>query len=88
VPDDELRLMLGENAIRFFGLDRDRLATIAARIGPTIADVTGRTPTLDPQLIAAWDARGGYLTPREQVDVDAIDALLVDDGIPAVSATG
>jgi predicted TIM-barrel fold metal-dependent hydrolase len=86
VPDDELRLMLGENAIRFFGLDRAKLAAIASRIGPTIDEITGRTPTLDPELLAAWDARGGYLTPREQVDTDAIDALLVEDGIPAATA--
>ena len=86
VPDDELKLMLGENAIRFFRLDCDHLASIADRVGPTIDDVTGRTPTLTPELIAAWDARGGYLTPRERVDTHAIDALLVDDGVPAATA--
>ena len=42
VPEDELRLMLGENAIRFFGLDRDRLAEIAKRIGPTVEEITRR----------------------------------------------
>ena len=42
VPEDELRLMLGENAIRFLGLDRDRLAEIAARVGPTVDDIMGR----------------------------------------------
>ena len=52
VPDDELRLMLGENAIRALGLDRATLAAVAERIGPTIADVTGRTPELDPRLVA------------------------------------
>jgi predicted TIM-barrel fold metal-dependent hydrolase len=82
VPEDELRLMLGENAIRFFGLDREKLVAIAARIGPTVDDVTGRTPTRDENLVAAWDARGGYLTPREHVDTNAIDALLAQDGIP------
>ncbi len=30
VPEDELRLMLGENAIRFFGLDRARLERVRA----------------------------------------------------------
>ena len=79
VPEDELRLMLGENAIRVLGLDRDRLAAIAARIGPTVADVTGRTPELDPRLVANWDARGGYLKPPEQVDGYELDGLLADD---------
>src|SRR5262249_36494992 len=52
VPDDELRLMLGENAVRVMGLDRAKLAAVAARIGPTVDDVTGRTPRLDARLLA------------------------------------
>ena len=87
VPEDELRLMLGENAIRVLGLDRARLAAIAERIGPTVDDVTGRTPELDPRLLANWDARGGYLKPPEQVDADELDGLLAEDlaqvGAPA-----
>ncbi len=79
VPDDELRLVLGENAVRVLGLDRAKLAAVAARIGPTVDDVTGRTPDLDPRLVANWDARGGYLKPPEPHDPDAIDALLRDD---------
>jgi predicted TIM-barrel fold metal-dependent hydrolase len=79
VPDDELRLMLGENAIRVLGLDRDRLAAIAERVGPSVDDITGRTPELEPRLVANWDARGGYLKPVEPHDPAAIDALLRDD---------
>jgi predicted TIM-barrel fold metal-dependent hydrolase len=86
VPEPELRLMLGENAIRFFALDRAQLAAIAERVGPSIDDVTGRNPDLDPRLIAAWDARGGYLKPPEQVDIDALDALLIEDGVPVASS--
>jgi predicted TIM-barrel fold metal-dependent hydrolase len=79
VPDDELRLMLGENAIRVLGLDRARLVPVAERIGPTVADITGRTPELDRALVANWDARGGYLKPREPADPDALDPLLTED---------
>jgi len=79
VPEDELRLLLGENAIRVLGLDRARLAAIADRVGPTVADVTGRTPELDPRLLANWDSRGGYLKPAEQVDEAELDELLGDD---------
>jgi predicted TIM-barrel fold metal-dependent hydrolase len=86
VPDDELRLVLGENAIRFFGLDRAKLAAIADRVGPTVEHVTGRTPELDPRLVEHWDARGGYLKPREHVDIEAVDALLAQDGIPVAAA--
>src|SRR5262249_26041593 len=39
VPEREIELMLGENAIRFLDLDRERLATIARRIGPTMAEI-------------------------------------------------
>jgi predicted TIM-barrel fold metal-dependent hydrolase len=76
VPEDEVRLVLGENAIRVLGLDRATLAGVAARIGPTAADITGRAPRLDPRLLANWDARGGYLKPPEAVDPAELDALL------------
>ena len=79
VPDDELRLMLGENAIRILGLDRTKLAAVAERIGPTFADITGRASDLDEALVANWDARGGYLKPREPADPDALDPLLSED---------
>jgi predicted TIM-barrel fold metal-dependent hydrolase len=79
VPDGELRLMLGENAIRVLGLDRTKLAAVATRIGPTVADITGRAAELDGALVANWDARGGYLKPREPADPDALDPLLSED---------
>jgi hypothetical protein len=79
VPDDEVRKILGENAIRFLGLDRAHLAEIAARIGPTIDDITGRPDDIDPRLVANFDKRGGYLRPPEVVDHDAIERLLNED---------
>lgn len=39
LPDADIAKMLGENAIRFWGLDRDKLAVIAERIGPTREDL-------------------------------------------------
>jgi predicted TIM-barrel fold metal-dependent hydrolase len=79
VPEDELRLMLGENAVRVLRLDRAHLQAVADRVGPSVADVTGRRPVLDERLVENWDQRGGYLKPPEQVDTGAIDALLGDD---------
>jgi predicted TIM-barrel fold metal-dependent hydrolase len=79
VPEAELRQMLGENAIRFFGLDRVPLEAVAGRIGPTVDDVLGAPPDVDPRIIEHWDARGGYLKPAEHVDPDAIDVLLDED---------
>jgi hypothetical protein len=86
VPDDELRLLLGENAIRVLGLDRARLAAVAAQIGPTVEDITGPTPELDARLLANWDARGGYLKPPEKIDLEAIDHLLGQDITLATAA--
>src|SRR6056297_1548677 len=34
IPEDELEAMLGGNAVEFYGLDVEKLAPIAARIGP------------------------------------------------------
>jgi predicted TIM-barrel fold metal-dependent hydrolase len=79
VPERDLRLVLGENAIRVLGLDRARLAAITDRIGPTVDELTGPPPPLDERLVANWDTRGGYLKPPEAVDTGAIDALLADD---------
>jgi predicted TIM-barrel fold metal-dependent hydrolase len=79
VPEHELRLILGENAIRVLGLDRDKLAAVAARIGPTAEQITGRAAELDPRLVANWDSRGGYLKPPEQVTASEIDALVRED---------
>jgi predicted TIM-barrel fold metal-dependent hydrolase len=64
VPEDELRLMLGGNAIATFGLDRTALDALAARIGPSVDDVLGGGP-VDPGLVAHFDLRGGYLKPYE-----------------------
>ena len=34
LPEDEIALILGENAVKFYDLDREKLAPLAARIGP------------------------------------------------------
>jgi len=80
VPEDELRLMLGENAIRFLGLDRARLAELARRIGPSVDDVLGHGGEVDQRLIDSFAARGGYLKPAEGGSrLDEVDALLQGD---------
>ena len=87
VPDDELRLMLGENAIRVLGLDRVALAAVAERIGPTIADITGRSQELDPRLVENWNTRSGYLKPAEPFNADEIDVFLREDVAIAASTS-
>ena len=79
VPEDEVRAMLGENGIRFFGLDRDRLAAIAKRIGPSIEEITG-DGEVPEELIESFAARSGYLKPYEGDErLEAVDKVLVDD---------
>jgi predicted TIM-barrel fold metal-dependent hydrolase len=64
LPPDDIRQILGDNAIRCYRLDAGVLATVAAQIGPTIEQITeplGATPE------DAWswafrdraDAKGG-----------------------------
>ena len=64
VPDHDLRLILGENAVRFLELDRSRLAEIAKRIGLSPEEIhAGGDVRAD--LIENFDVRGGYLKPFE-----------------------
>ena len=80
VPEDELRKMLSENAIRFFGLDRTRLAEIARGIGPTLADFAAPAPELHPIVLAHFDGRGGYLKEAEgDRRLAEMDQLLNED---------
>ena len=65
VPEDELRLMLGGNMIRFFNLDEARLKEISRRIGPTVEEINGFEGEIRPELMENFAARGGYLKPAE-----------------------
>jgi hypothetical protein len=65
IPENELRLILGENVIRFAGLDRAFLAGVAAEIGPTVAELSSSAPPVEPELIEHFQLRGGYLKPAE-----------------------
>ena len=84
VPENELRLALGENAVRFFNLDRQRLAAIARLVGPTVSEVAGPVGVADPEptpdLIAHFDLRGGYLKPPEgAAKLELIEPMVSDD---------
>jgi predicted TIM-barrel fold metal-dependent hydrolase len=53
VPEDEARLILGENAIEVYGFDREALHGTAARIGPLPSELAS---PLDPTEIPAHPA--------------------------------
>jgi hypothetical protein len=84
VPDDELRKMLGENAIGFFGLDRARLGEIARRIGPTIAEIHAGGPVRS-ELMENFALRGGYLKPPEADGKLGLVDELVRQELPAMA---
>ncbi len=80
VSEDELRLMLGGNAIRFFGLDNAALASVAERIGPPVTSITGGIPAASPDMINLFDMRGGYLKPAEGAErISELDAVIRHD---------
>ena len=80
VPEDELRKMLGENAIRFLGLDGAKLDAIARRVGPTVREINGGDHVVDPALLAHFDTRGGYLKPSEgDANLATADAMIRED---------
>jgi predicted TIM-barrel fold metal-dependent hydrolase len=76
VPEEEARLMLGENAVSLYGLDRPALVEIAERIGPLASDVLGGGHDVDPAIVKNFDQRAGYDRSYEDVDLDALAASL------------
>ncbi|HEY6532255.1 MAG TPA: amidohydrolase family protein [Acidimicrobiales bacterium] len=80
VPKDDVRKILGENAIRFFDLDRSHLAAIAERIGPDLDEITDPDATVEPALVEHLAQRCGVLKPWEgDQRVKALDEALADD---------
>ncbi|TMK65546.1 MAG: amidohydrolase [Actinobacteria bacterium] len=89
VPADETRLILGENAIRFLGLDRGMLTEVANRIGPNIADITDPTATIDPALLEHLAQRCGVLKPAEgALRLPKLEPMLRDDLVQAGAPAG
>jgi predicted TIM-barrel fold metal-dependent hydrolase len=79
VPEAELRAMLGENVIRFFGLDRARLADLASRIGPTVDSVNGTVTDIPPEVAATFEMRGYYKPIEGAERIPMIEPLLRED---------
>jgi predicted TIM-barrel fold metal-dependent hydrolase len=88
IPEKDCRMILGENAIRFLGLDRERLAEIAKRIGPSIEEINGGGEAVPEELLQNFMQRGGYLKPAEGADkLPMVDELLQLD-VPAMAGKG
>ncbi len=72
VPENEVRSILGENAVRCYSLDGAALTRIAERIGPRPEDILGDNGRVDPALIANFEQRAGYERSFEDVDTDRL----------------
>ena len=83
VPLEETRAILGDNAVRCYGLDRAKLEEVAARVGPTAGDLFDGGE-VDSELIVDFDRRAGLLRSAEEVDTLTVRQLLDED----LTATG
>jgi predicted TIM-barrel fold metal-dependent hydrolase len=80
LPEDEVRLILGENLARFLELDLAHLAPLVDRIGLGIHEVLDPAVDLDPNLLAHFDARCGLSKPAEgDRRVEQMEPLVRDD---------
>jgi predicted TIM-barrel fold metal-dependent hydrolase len=86
-PDD-VRKILGENTIRFFGLDRGQLASIAERIGPDLAVITDPNAAVDPALAEHLALRCGVLKPFEGDELVERLGEMVSEDLAALGALG
>jgi predicted TIM-barrel fold metal-dependent hydrolase len=76
VPEGELRLLLGANAVACLGIDPAPLKEAARRIGPRPSEVSDPRTEVAPELIEAFSKRSGFANAVEDVDYRAIDAWL------------
>jgi hypothetical protein len=78
LPEDKLRMVLGENAIRVYHLDHAALAKTAARLAVRPSDLfTGAA--LDDRLLDNFDARAGYRRPADEIDKEQMGGVLESD---------
>jgi predicted TIM-barrel fold metal-dependent hydrolase len=88
VDESDARLILGENALAFYPLDKKKLAQAAEKVGPLPSDVLGEH-AVEPRLLEQFHDRSGCARPQEQLDSGFLDLLLSQDlGGLATSSAG
>ncbi len=60
LKEADVRAILGENAIRFYGLDREKLGKVANRVGPTTDQIVAPRDPVDPELLEQFHRRSGF----------------------------
>lgn len=78
VPEADARKILGLNAVACFGLDGERLAAIAERIGPEPEELLG-DHDVDPRLVEQFHSRSGYKRPQESVVETFYESMMLED---------
>ncbi len=64
LPEDDVRAMLGTNAIELYGFDLDLLQSVADRVGPTVEDLSSPVGLADIPETFSWSlARPVPLAP-------------------------
>jgi predicted TIM-barrel fold metal-dependent hydrolase len=76
-PEDRARVA-GETLVKVFGLDRERLAAVAARIGAPTAIALGTPPAAIPEVLPGSNAFLGHSGPWQEERAEAISALAVE----------
>ena len=54
LPEDDMRRMLGANAVDLWGFDGDLLQSVADRVGPTVADLAAPLALADIEDTFSW----------------------------------
>lgn len=85
VGEDELRKLVGGNAIECYGLDRANLQTVADVIGFEPGAILGDHP-VDPRFIEHFDARGGFLKLEPSIDRGTVAATFARDLVDATTS--
>ena len=75
VPEDEARLILGENAIRCYGLDAAAVRAIGDRVGATVDEVLGEHH-VDPLVVNEFDKRGGFTKAAPELNTGTLDEII------------
>jgi hypothetical protein len=85
VPEDEMRLLLGGNAVRFFGLDRDMLQRHAERVGPAVSDIKNSEP-VPQELVDILHWRASFMAEHRVYDSDTAASVILADQRHAAAA--
>jgi predicted TIM-barrel fold metal-dependent hydrolase len=78
VAEPDVRRILGENAIDFYGLDANMLGSVAERVGPEVDDIVGKADQVAPEVVDHFRFRAGFGKPLT-FDRDQLIAAVDED---------